>query len=720
MIPESERAALLRLGVLAGTAPIQDLFDAIADELSNLVDLETGRTRQIMSGIGRFDADGMMTVVATRGTRPDWPGPVGSRWKLDGDSSNAQVYRTGRPSRMENGIEVNGSISRLLESLHATSSVAVPLFVDDRLWGSATVVSDQPAPLPANIESRLAEFAALASTAISSAQRREEVERLAREHAALRRVATLVARTAEPEKIWDVVLDELGELCDAPLSSLVRFESADAVTVIAARTPAGPVDGLPSRWPAAGNTISAKVAAQHAVVRIDWSGVEGAIGEIVRERTSLRTSIMAPVFDQGELWGGLAVHAPKEQFLAADTERRLAGFAELVSTALANATARAEVRRIAEEQATIRRIATLVARQAPPAEICQTVADALAALFEVEDMRLFRYDPGDEVTVVGSHGLMAGDYPVGSSHRLLAGTAVDLVRRDGVTTRLDGYDDIAGEPASAARTAGLRSTVACPVFVGDRLWGALAMASLQPGRIPDRVLPPISDCVDLIATAIHNAEAEERLLASRARIVAATDEARRRFERDLHDGAQQRLVSLSLELRATETLAGEALRTATHELDAILTDLRDLSRGLHPAMLSEGGLPSAVRSLVRRCPTPVRLVLPDTWANVSEVAEIACYYVVAEALTNVAKHASASAVDLELTLDDQGVRVTVADDGVGGVDTGAGSGVIGIADRLETLGGSLSVISPPGGGTTLVAKLPAARVASTLNTCPFG
>lgn len=707
VILEAERKALLRLGSLAGTAPIQDLFDAIADELSNLVDLETGRTRQVMSGIGRFDEDQMVTVVAVRGPLPGWF-PLGSRWKLDGDSSNAEVFRTGRPARRGDGILMTGTIARQLETIKATSSVAVPLFVDDKLWGSATVVSGQPTPLPANIESRLAEFAALASTAISSAQRRAEVERLAGEHAALRRVATLVAGGAEPEKVWDVVLSELAELCDAPRTSLLRYDSADSVTVIAARAVAGNVERLPSRWPVTGNTLSAQVAAKRTVVRVDWADIEGEIGEVVRGRTDLGTSIMAPVFDQGDLWGGLAVHASRGHTLAADTERRLVGFAELVSTALANAGARAEIRRIADEQTTIRRIATMVARQAPPTEICQTVTEALTDLLAIEDMRLFRYDSGTEVTVVGSCGLMTGDYPAGSTHPLLAGTAVDLVRRDGVTTRLDGGDDIAGEPARAAREANLRSTVACPVFVGDRLWGVLVMASPQLGRIPDRVLQPISDCVDLIATAIRNTEAEERLLASRARIVAATDEARRRFERDLHDSAQQRLVSLALELRATESLAGEALTATADEVDAILNDLRDLSRGLHPTMLSEGGLPSAIRSLVRRCPAPVRLVLPDTWSGVAEVVEIACYYVVAEALTNVAKHALAGVVELELALDDAGVRVTVTDDGVGGVDSSGGSGLIGIADRLEALGGSLSVVSPPGAGTTLVAKLPAA------------
>jgi signal transduction histidine kinase len=188
--------------------------------------------------------------------------------------------------------------------------------------------------------------------------------------------------------------------------------------------------------------------------------------------------------------------------------------------------------------------------------------------------------------------------------------------------------------------------------------------------------------------------------------VTVTDQARQRFERDLHDGAQQRLVALALELRATDALDGDRLGAAADELDAILTDLRDLSRGLHPAVLSPGGLPAAIRSLARRCPTPVRLTLPPDGPKLDEVVETACYYVVAEALTNVAKHAHARTADLSLALTGTGVRITVADDGVGGVRTTGGSGLQGIADRLDALGGKLSVTSTSGAGTTLVADLP--------------
>ncbi|HEY0868777.1 MAG TPA: GAF domain-containing protein, partial [Acidothermaceae bacterium] len=606
---------------------------------------------------------------------------------------------------MDGGLPVVGPTSlRLTEILKIQSSVAVPIFVDDVLWGSATIVSDRAKPLPRNTEPRMAEFAALASTSIASAQRRAEVQRLADEQAALRSVATLVATGAEPEQLWERVLADVGELCQANRAQLIRYEdSMTSLSALALWSADGPHEQFAERWPVNENTMSGRVAREQTVQRIeDWSSVGGGTAAAIRDRLPVSTSVMAPVFADGSLWGGIAVHSPTGEVLAADTERRVVAFAELVSTAIANATARTEVRRLVDEQATIRRIATLVAQQAPLRDVCQKVAEELGDLLRVEDVRLLRYGRNDDTTVLGSWGLLTERYTVGSTVVISGDVAVARVRSERTLIRLDGYDGLSGEPARLARGAGLTSTIACPIFVGDRLWGALTVASSQPGRILDRVTQLLSDCLDLIATAIRNAEAHESVRASRERIVTATDQARRGFERDLHDGAQQRLVALALELRACENLTAAALAATADEVDSILTDLRDLSRGLHPAVLSEGGLPAAVRSLARRCPTPVRLALPDSWPEVNEMVETACYYVVAEALTNVAKHAQARGVDVELTLNDTGVRIVVRDDGVGGASTADGSGLLGIADRVEALGGFMAVASPCEAGTTLV------------------
>jgi signal transduction histidine kinase len=715
LILETERKALLRLGTLAGTAPIQELFDAMAEELGRIVDIETGETFRDMAGLSRYDADGMMTFVAGWGPKPGWPSPIGSRWPLtlEGDGANSIVYRTGRPARVDGSLPVVGPTSqRLTEILNVRSSVAVPIFVDEVLWGSATIVSDRDKPLPSNTESRMAEFAALASTSIASAQRRAEVQRLADEQAALRRVATLVAAGAEPEQVWESVLSEVGALCQASRAGLIRYEPANSLSIVALWPRDGPYEEMAERWPLTGNGMSARVARERTVVRMEgWTETEteGEIGAAVRHRMSVGTSVMAPVFAGGELWGGVIVHSPVGEVLGPDTEQRVTGFAELVSTALAHANANAEVRRLADEQATISQIATLVAQQAPLGDLCQTVTEDLAALLEVEDVKISRYEGLGNMVIVGSCGELDDLYPVGFTSALYLDTAVGQVYRDGKMVRVDGYEGFTSENARWARDAGVRSTIGCPIFVGDRLWGALTVSSPQPGRLPDRLIQPISDSIDLIATAIRNAEADERLRASRQRIVTATDQARRRFERDLHDGAQQRLVALALDLRGKEHLAGTDLEETANEVDSILTDLRDLSRGIHPAMLSEGGLHAAIRSLIRRCPTPVQLLSPDRWPSLDELTETACYYVVAEALTNVAKHAKAHQVDIELTLANASLRIAVRDDGVGGADTADGSGLIGIADRVDALGGSLSVASPPEVGTTLIATLPIAR-----------
>jgi signal transduction histidine kinase len=248
--------------------------------------------------------------------------------------------------------------------------------------------------------------------------------------------------------------------------------------------------------------------------------------------------------------------------------------------------------------------------------------------------------------------------------------------------------------------------------VGGRLWGVIAASTRREEPFPPDTEAQIGRFTELVATAVANAEAHAELTASRARIVATADQTRRRIERDLHDGAQQRLVSLALRLR---TLAAgvppdlgevhQELAGVGAELDEVLSDLRELSRGIHPAILSEGGLGPALRTLARRSVVPVELQLA-TEGRLPERVEVTAYYVVAEALTNVAKHAKASLVRVEVAATDGRVRVDVRDDGVGGADPGRGSGLVGLKDRVAATGGTLQVDSRPGQGTSLLVELP--------------
>jgi signal transduction histidine kinase len=261
------------------------------------------------------------------------------------------------------------------------------------------------------------------------------------------------------------------------------------------------------------------------------------------------------------------------------------------------------------------------------------------------------------------------------------------------------------------RAEGVRAVVAAPITVEGRLWGAITVGSRSEEPPPDTEAR-LAGFTELVATAIANAEAQAELTASRARIVATADQTRRRIERDLHDGAQQRLVSLALRLRTTAAAIPAELDEVLQELagvgaelDAVLGDLRELSRGIHPAILTEGGLGPALRTLARRSSVPVQLQV-RTQGRLPERVEVTAYYVAAEALTNVAKHADASVVQVEVDTDDGLVRLDIRDDGVGGADTARGTGLVGLKDRVEATGGTLRVQSLPGEGTSLLVELP--------------
>jgi signal transduction histidine kinase len=282
---------------------------------------------------------------------------------------------------------------------------------------------------------------------------------------------------------------------------------------------------------------------------------------------------------------------------------------------------------------------------------------------------------------------------------------------------MDCYEKATGAVAARIRERGLNSVVAAPIVVDSRIWGLAGVASVEP--LPPETEERISDFADLVATALVNAATRDELIAtrdeliaSRARIVAAADDARRRIERDLHDGAQQRLVSLGLQVRLAESSVPPELHSLKEQLSdivsgmtAVSSDLQEISRGIHPAILSDGGLAPALKTLARRCPIPANVdVLVEQ--RLSESVEVAAYYVVAEALTNAAKYADASSVKVCAEIEEANLCLSVKDDGIGGADSRKGSGLIGLKDRVEVLGGHMKVISPMGSGTTLNVTIP--------------
>jgi signal transduction histidine kinase len=277
---------------------------------------------------------------------------------------------------------------------------------------------------------------------------------------------------------------------------------------------------------------------------------------------------------------------------------------------------------------------------------------------------------------------------------------------------VEDYSDRRGAFAAKAREVGLYSVAGAPIIVDGAVWGLVTIASTD-GPIPDRAEARLAEFTELVGTAIANTQSRTELSASRARIVAAADETRRRLERDLHDGIQQRLVSLALKAQMIETMTPQPTGEIRGELSVLadglgtaLDELREISHGIHPAILSEAGLGPALEALARRSAVPVDLGL-NLGPRLGEHVEAAGYYIASEAITNVAKHAQASVIDMRVDGRDGALTLSISDDGIGGADPRRGSGIIGIKDRAEALGGTVSVLSPPGRGTDLHVQLPA-------------
>jgi signal transduction histidine kinase len=387
--------------------------------------------------------------------------------------------------------------------------------------------------------------------------------------------------------------------------------------------------------------------------------------------------------------------------------------AERTRASRALAISEAGQRALADEHAALRRVATLVAAEPAPSRVFQQVTEEVGRLLGLPGACVVQYDGTDAATVAGAWSRTdRPPLPVGTSLDLDGDTVVAKVLRTGTAQRLEGYDDAGGRLAERLRGAGYHAAVAAPVSVGGRLWGALVAASLSDEPLPEGLELRLCDFADLVGQALANADARERLAESRAELVEVGDAERRRFERNLHDGAQQRLVSVALQLGMAGAkldddpgTAREALSAAQDDLARGLEELRELARGLHPVLLTERGLGPALDALLTRTPVPVEIEeLPEE--RLAAPVEAAVYYVVAEAITNVAKYAQASHATVAIRRSNGSARVTVRDDGVGGADPGGGSGLRGLAARVEALNGRLEVDSPPQGGTRITAEIP--------------
>ncbi len=366
-------------------------------------------------------------------------------------------------------------------------------------------------------------------------------------------------------------------------------------------------------------------------------------------------------------------------------------------------------RRVADEQAALRRVATLVARGARPSEVFAAATDEVGRILSADVTWLRRYLPGPAAASIAAFAV--GERLPPEEPRPLGGRDIaTLVHKTGRPARVQGSDWLLHD--GKGQVLPITSGVGVPVVVEGSLWGVMAVASSTETPLPPDTEARLAAFTELIAVAIANAEAHDELSASRARVVASADETRRRIERDLHDGAQQHFVSLALQLRAVQAsvppdqakLADELGRVATGLKDA-LADLRELSRGIHPAILAEAGLGPALRALARRSRVPVKLDVRIE-DRLPERIEVTAYYILSEALTNAAKHANATVVHVDVDATHSAVRLAVRDDGVGGADPARGSGLLGLYDRVEAAGGTITIHSPIGEGTELLVELP--------------
>jgi signal transduction histidine kinase len=373
----------------------------------------------------------------------------------------------------------------------------------------------------------------------------------------------------------------------------------------------------------------------------------------------------------------------------------------------------AELRRLAEEQAALRRVATLVAGDAAPEQVFQLVTEEVGRLLGIREAVLERFVDSETATVVGRFGAhMTGGFELGSTLPIEEGLPAWTVLHTGAAARLESFEGFPGELATRVRALGYRSAVGVPISVAGSIWGALVAALREEDSLPPETERRMQAFAELVALAVSSAQAREELGASRLRLVEASDTERRRLERNLHDGAQQRLVAMAVGLRLAEAKlrsspddAEKLLKSLSQELGEALTELRELAQGIHPAVLTDRGLGPALEVLAARAPLVVDLVA-DLPERLPEPVETAAYYVVSEALANVVKHADASSAVVRIEREYGQLLVEIADDGAGGAHAEQGSGLRGLRDRVETLDGKLSVESPPGRGTVVRAAFP--------------
>jgi signal transduction histidine kinase len=702
-----EQASLRRVATLVAKEPsLAEVFAKVAEEVASaLGDVDCTLVRDEGDGTGR--------AIAVLGSVAEVAFPVGARVPIDGDGVVAAVLRDGCPHRIDDYSQIGGTVGERAGALGIRTAVGCPIVVGGRTWGAMVVARHGDESFPPETETRIARFSDLVATAIANTEARSEVQRLAEEQAALRRVATLVAEGVPPAALFSAVTQEVAGLFvdvePSVVPSVIRFDPGPEFVLVGA---AKPMLELPigSRWGLKDLYVSTRVLRTGRSARVDETDMAriGGVDAELLHRQGILHQVGSPIGVEGRLWGAVTMNSAKA--LPPDTDERLEKFTELVATAIANAESREALSLLADEQAALRRVATLVAEGAGATPVFDAVAAEMERVLGADGVTLSRYEPGEEVTVVAHQGSDPRRVPPGTRVGHRGENVTSRVRRSKRSARIEHREGTHGAIAELVRDPGVRVSVGAPIVVEGRLWG-VAIANWRGNAVPPADTEErMAQFAELLDTAIANADSRDQLTASRARLLTEADEARRRVVRDLHDGAQQRLVSTILTLRAAQ----RALQEKDEEADSLVAEaldgaergnaeLRELAHGILPPVLTDGGLRAGVRAVVTRLDLPVDVDVPAD--RLPAEIEASAYFIVAEALTNVVKHAQAEHAEVRAFVQDGMLHVTVRDDGIGGAEPG-GHGLVGMSDRVTALGGRLRIENPHDGGTLVAATLP--------------
>ena len=736
----SEQAALRRVATLVaqesppaeGFAEIarapasEQLFSTVAREVASVLDVPGVI-------VTRYEPDGTAVTVG-EAFGPDLGGArrflgVGTPMPPDPGTLTALVFDTHDPARIDDLSRSPGTVGEVARAAELGSGCAGPIVVNGAIWGKMCVFSRVGAVLPAGTEDRLQDFIELVATAIANNEARAELaasetraRELADEQAALGRVATLVAKGAKSEAVFSAVAHEVAHVFGVQHVTVCRFEP-DTILVVSsfeAPKPAAAPPPFPAgrRLPLDVPSLPALVYRTGEPVRIDDFTASSGLYAVARQ-AGLTAAVGVPIVVDGTVWGAVSIASTTNERLLPDAEQRLARFTELVATSVSNATMREELaasearaRKLAEEQASLRRVATLVAEGPAPTEVFDAVIAEVGQLLGAAQVGLARYENEHEISVLAIRGQSPEVLRAGVRLPLDGDSVNARILRTGRSARLNFAKEGSGSISEVLRRDNVNATVGAPIVVDGALWGMIGASWRGDDQPPADAEERLAQFADLLATAVSNAAMRGELAASRARVIAAADESRRRIERDLHDGAQQQLVTLAVALQRAQARIPSALDEVRADVGRVadgltgaVNELRDLSRGIHPAILTEGGLSPALKALGRRSSVRVKLDVGFEHRLPDQV-EAAAYYTVSETLTNASKHANATRVWVSLRLQDDMLRLSIRDDGVGGADANRGSGLTGLRDRIEALGGRIKIESPSGSGTLIEAEIP--------------